>query len=198
VLLPDPPGFGANASLLAGPRTVTAIAELFGSWLADVGPTYLMGQSTGCVVAARIAATAGADIVGLALVGPVFDPESATVARGGRRLLRDRLREPWWLGPTELPEWLRNARALPTFLRSCLPERIEERLTGVRCPVVVVRGDRDPLSRHEWAVQLANGSERTLVTVPGGAHTFMAARPHALAESLSVGRFAQPWTGALG
>jgi pimeloyl-ACP methyl ester carboxylesterase len=195
VLLVEPPGFGANTSQLSGPRTITAVAEGFTSWLADVGPMYLLGQSTGCVIAARIAAMGGPDVIELALAGPVFDPGWATAARAARRLLRDGLREPWWLGPTELPEWLRNAGSLPTFLRSCLPERLDERLSTVHCPVVVVRGEQDPLSRHEWAMQLANGSHRTLVTVPGGSHTFMAARPHTLAESLSLGRFAQPWTG---
>ena len=65
-----------------------------------------------------------------------------------------------------------------------------EHLEDVRCPVVVTRGDRDPLSRHEWAASLTDRPRRTLVTVPGGGHTYMAADPAALATSLATGGFA--------
>jgi pimeloyl-ACP methyl ester carboxylesterase len=195
VLLVDPPGFGTNARALTGGATVSSVAERLRSWMSPLGPVLLLGQSTGCLLAARLAvARAGLDVRALALVGPVFDPTSATVARGGARLVVDGRSEPWWLAPSQLPEWVRNARALPGYVRSCLAESLEDDLASVGCPVVVVRGDRDPLSRHEWAARLADRPGRTLVVVPGGGHTYMAGRPAALADSLATGRFGETVT----
>jgi len=195
VLLVDPPGFGSNSGVLQGPVSVASVAECLRSWLRDQGPVLLVGQSTGCLVAAALARRrpseedGGVDVRAVALVGPVFDPARATVAKAGARLLADGSAEPWWLGPSEAPEWIRNARQLPGYLRSCLRERLDEHLDQVACDVVIVRGDRDPLSRHEWVAGLVDRPSRTLVTVPGGAHTFMAKSPSAFAESLRVGRF---------
>jgi pimeloyl-ACP methyl ester carboxylesterase len=195
VHLVDPPGFGANSGVLEGPVTVAAVAECLGTWLEDQGPVLLVGQSTGCLPATALARRrpseerGGVDVRAVALVGPVFDPARATVAKAGARLLADGSAEPWWLGPSEAPEWIRNARALPGYLRSCLRERLEECLEEVSCEVLIVRGDRDPLSRHAWVAGLADRPSRTLVTVPGGAHTFMAKSPPAFAEALRVGRF---------
>jgi pimeloyl-ACP methyl ester carboxylesterase len=192
VLLVEPPGFGANADALSAVVTVSSVADRLRTWLTAMGPVLLVGQSTGCLVAARLARMpAGPDIRALALVSPVFDPASATLCRAGRRLVVDGRWEPWWLGPSELPEWVRNSRSLPSFLRSCLSESLDGHLDAVCCPIVFARGERDPLSRHEWAAQLAEGRGRTLVIVPGGSHTYMAARPAALADSLEVGRFVE-------
>jgi pimeloyl-ACP methyl ester carboxylesterase len=192
VLLVEPPGFGANADVLPASVTVPLVADRLRPWLSAMGPVLLLGQSTGCLVAARLArAAAGLEIGALAVVSPVFDPASATLGRAARGLLVDGMWEPWWLGPMELPEWVRNARALPTFLRSCLSESLEEHLDTARCPVVIVRGGLDPLSRHEWVARLGDNQQRTLVSVPGGSHTFIAARPAVLADSLAVGRFGE-------
>jgi pimeloyl-ACP methyl ester carboxylesterase len=133
---------------------------------------------------------AGLDVTALALAGPVFDPERASFADAARGLVLDGLREPWWLGPVEVPEWIGNAQVLPRYLRSCLDEQPAQHLEAVRCPVVITRGDRDPLCRHCWAARLAAAPGRTLVTVPGGSHTYMAARPEAFATSLVAGGFA--------
>jgi pimeloyl-ACP methyl ester carboxylesterase len=191
VLLVDPPGFGPNASALDGPATVPAVADRLVSWLAELGPIWLVGQSTGCALAARLArCDAGLDVAAAALSGPVFDPERATVVDAARGLVLDGVREPWWLGPIEVPEWVGNARVLPRYLRSCLDEPLAQHLEAVRCPVVITRGDRDPLCRHSWAAQLAAAPGRTLVTVPGGSHTYMAAQPEAFATSLIAGGFA--------
>jgi pimeloyl-ACP methyl ester carboxylesterase len=195
VLLVDPPGFGANRSLARRSPTVAQAAEVVQAWLTGRGPIALIGQSTGCLLATRLARRyTGLDARILALVGPVFDPVRRGVARAGGALARDGLREPWWLGPLELPEWLRQASALPPYLKSCLADPIEDHLADVRCPVLIVRGDKDPLSRHTWAAELARGPQRAdassiLITVPGGSHTFMAARPEALADALLVGGY---------
>jgi pimeloyl-ACP methyl ester carboxylesterase len=190
VLLVDPPGFGANAASLTGGVTVSSVAAELQGWLSELGPVLLLGQSTGCLLAAHLAGVSlGLDVRGLALVGPVFDPAAATVGRAGLRLVVDGRWEPWWLGPSEVPEWVRNARRLPGYLRSCLSESLEGCLDAVTCPVVVARGDRDPLSRHEWAARLTEAPRRVLVTVPGGSHTYMAGRPVLLADSLDVGHF---------
>jgi len=192
VLLVDPPGFGVNKRSISGSVTASAVADVLARWLADLGPSLLVGQSTGCLISARVASgvDVSVDMVrALALVGPVFDPQRASIRSAGLALVRDGLREPWWLGPREAPEWASNAVRLPSFLKSCLAERLAEQLAMVRCPVAVIRGDRDRMSRHAWAAGLAEGPDRTLVTVPGGAHTFMAGAPAALTEALEIAGF---------
>jgi pimeloyl-ACP methyl ester carboxylesterase len=191
VLLVEPPGFGANARALPGPVTVARVADALVPWLATLGPVLLVGQSTGCLLAARMARSSlGLDVEAVALVSPVFDPARASLPSAAGRLLLDGRNEPWWLAPVEAPEWARNARGLPGYLLSCLREPLDEHLDDVRCPVVVTRGERDSLSRHEWAASLTDRPHRTLVTVPGGGHTYMAADPAALPDSLAGGHFA--------
>ena len=191
VLLVEPPGFGANAGALPGRVTLGRVADALAPWLATLGPVLLVGQSTGCLLAARVArGSVGLEVEELGLVSPTFDPARASLPGTAGRLLLDGRHEPWWLGPVEVPEWARNARGLPRYLLSCLREPLEEHLDDVRCPVVVTRGDRDPLSRHEWVASLTDRPHRTLVTVPGGGHTYMAANPVALAASLAAGGFA--------
>jgi pimeloyl-ACP methyl ester carboxylesterase len=196
VHLVDPPGFGMNREALPARVTVATAVDVLRPWLADLGPTLLVGQSTGCLLAARAAdPDYELDIGALALVSPVFAPTTATVIDAARLLALDGVREPWWLGPSELPEWLRNLRGLPRYLRSCLAEQLDRRLDALRCPVLIVRGERDRLCPHDWATELANAAGRVLVTVPGGAHTYMAAEPTAFADSLAVGGFGTPWPG---
>jgi pimeloyl-ACP methyl ester carboxylesterase len=189
VHLVEPPGFGANRSTIRGSVTVAAVVAVLREWLAHFGPVVLVGQSTGCVPAARLARDdSRLDIRGLALTGPVFAP-SATASRAMAGLARDAVREPWWLGPVEVPEWLGNARAMRSYLKSCLPEPLDRHLDAGSCPVIIARGENDPMCEHVWAARLADAPRRTLVTVPGGSHTYMAGRPDALAESLIAGGF---------
>ena len=192
VLLVDPPGFGVNAYVLQERAAVADVAGALVPWLDSLGPVLLVGQSTGCLLAALAARrTVGLDVRALALVSPTFDPRRRSLLGAAAGLLRDGPNEPWWLGPTQLHEWVRNARVLPPYLVSCLREPLAGHLADVGCPVVVTRGDRDPLSRHEWVSSLTDRPGRTLVTVPGGGHTYLAADPAALATSLAAGHFAE-------
>jgi pimeloyl-ACP methyl ester carboxylesterase len=188
VMLVEPPGFGANAAALPTTPTVASVTARLRDWLTSQGTVCLLGQSTGCLLASRLArADQHLDVRDVVLVSPVFDPAISTPVPIGGGFLRNAPREPWWLGPLEVPEWIRNARALPGYFRSCLAESVDEHVDAARCPVLVVRGERDPMSRHEWTARLADAPGRRLVIVPGGSHTFMAARPEALADALVTG-----------
>jgi pimeloyl-ACP methyl ester carboxylesterase len=180
VLLVEPPGFG---SPLRATPTVESVSDALLPWLRGLGPVSLVGQSTGCLLAARLAPRA--EVPDLALVGPVVDPAKRSLAGIGGAWLKDGRNEPPRLVLLEAPEWVRHARGLWPYLRSCLATALEDQLREVTCPVTVVRGDRDPLSSQQWAAQLADGPGRRLVVVPGGAHTFMLDRPGLMADALS-------------
>jgi pimeloyl-ACP methyl ester carboxylesterase len=69
------------------------------------------------------------------------------------------------------------------------PDRIEQRLAGVPVPVTVVRGTRDRLCPHDWALQVCAAAARgRLVEVPGAAHMTVQTHPEAVAALLRCDR----------
>jgi pimeloyl-ACP methyl ester carboxylesterase len=73
------------------------------------------------------------------------------------------------------------------------PEAVREQLAGlcrnVHCPVLVLSGDQDAIAPHEWAIELAERTNGTLVTLEGAGHL-----PHArdpVQVNLLLRRFAE-------
>jgi len=64
-----------------------------------------------------------------------------------------------------------------------LRDRMENRLPKVIAPVLVVRGDRDPIVSESWAEQVARlAPQGRLIVVPGAAHTMNHYRVEQLAQ----------------
>jgi pimeloyl-ACP methyl ester carboxylesterase len=59
----------------------------------------------------------------------------------------------------------------------CPTERFAETCSRVRCPVLVIHGERDRLRPHAQGAALAAATSGTLVTVEGGGHLPMARDP---------------------
>ena len=183
VWLVDPPGFGGSDQPV-GPVSVAAAAAGLVGWLAELRQpvSRLLGQSTGCLVAAVMAGRS--PVQRLVLCSPVIDPTQRSLARFVASAVRDAPRESPRLAVEEIPQWWQDRRRLWPYLRSCLGTALEPLLDPVTADVTVVRGERDPLSRHTWAAELAERSGGSLVTVPGGSHTFMYTRPDLLVRAL--------------
>ena len=49
-------------------------------------------------------------------------------------------------------------------------ETAEELVGRIRCPVLVIQGDKDAIVPHSWGARLANLTGGTLVTIQGGGH----------------------------
>ncbi len=185
VLLFNGPGFGGSDPVSRW-STVGVVAEAVRRFLQDLGQPVaaLVGQSTGCLVAARVArAFPSASLV---LVSPVVDPVQRSLLKFGAAWLRDGQRERAGLLAVEAPEWWRGRRQLRPLLKSCLSSSLDELLEDRPNPVTVVRGGSDPMARHEWVVGLADRPGGRIVVVPGGSHAFMFRRPDLLYRAVSA------------
>jgi pimeloyl-ACP methyl ester carboxylesterase len=173
------PGMGlaepvASLDALAA-RLVRALGE---------GPVVLVGHSQSCQVVA--AAAADPRVVSVVLLGPTTDPRMRSPVVLTWRWLVTVAREPWWQVPLVLAQWWRTGpRAMRALWRRTAPDRIDERLAGVAVPVTVVRGTRDRLCPHDWAVRLSTAAPAgRLVEIPGAAHMTVQTHPDAVAAVL--------------
>jgi pimeloyl-ACP methyl ester carboxylesterase len=173
------PGMG-----LPGP--VPPLEELARRLLAEVGegPVVLAGHSQSC----QVVAVAARDprVVAVLLFGPTTDPRLRSAAGLAGRWLGTAWAESWWQLPLVLAQWWHTGpRAMVALWRSAAPDRIDSRLRDVRVPVVVVRGTRDRLCPHDWAVRLAGAAPRgRLVELPGAAHMTVQTHPDEVAGVL--------------
>ena len=170
---PDMPGFGRSN----GPREaldIPALAAALAAWLRARGMTgaVLVGNSLGCQVITELAATEPSLARALVLAGPTFDPGRRSTPALMARLALDATRERLSLIPAQAADLARAGigRGWRTY-RHALAHRIETTLPGLRMPVLVVRGTRDPLVSHRWTDAIARGLARgSLVEIAGAPH----------------------------
>jgi pimeloyl-ACP methyl ester carboxylesterase len=151
------------------------------------GPVVLVGHSQSCQVVA--AAAVDPRVVAVVLLGPTTDPRMRPPVVLAWRWLRTVAGERWWQAPLVVVQWWRTGpRAMRALWRATAPDRIERRLAGVTVPVTVVRGTRDRLCPHDWAVQVCAAAPRgRLVEIPGAAHMTVQTHPAAVAAALEAG-----------
>ncbi|MBO1752645.1 alpha/beta hydrolase [Actinotalea sp. BY-33] len=199
VLAPDLPGFG-RSELPARPfavedhaRVLAVVLEQLGATAS--GPVVLLGHSMGCQVAVELAARRPDLVDRLLLVGPVAEPAARSAVRQAWRLLRDAPREPWSANSIMVSDWLRTgprwyAGTLPTMLGY----RLEDRLLEVAVPVLLVRGEHDPVCPPRYLTDLAervrdaSGAPVPVVEVPGEGHIAMYRHPALVAALCLPGR----------
>jgi pimeloyl-ACP methyl ester carboxylesterase len=106
------------------------------------------------------------------------------------RWLRTAAHEPWWQVPLVVAQWWRTGpRAMRALWRVTAPDRIDERLTDVGVPVVVVRGTRDRLCPGDWAARVAAAAPKgRLAEIDGAAHMTVLTHPDAVAGLLRDAR----------
>ncbi len=184
----DLPGFG-SAPRPARELTIEAGADLLSAFLDAhvVGGVILVGHSMGSQFAVETATMRPDRVAALALVGPVVDRRARAPWQQGMRLSRDALRESptanWIVGT----DYVRSGfRWYLTELPVMLEYRTERRLPLVAAPVLVLRGERDPIAPHGWAVELARCAvDGRLVTIPGAAHVVQWTASSAVATVLA-------------
>jgi pimeloyl-ACP methyl ester carboxylesterase len=170
--LVDLPGFGASP-IPPGPWGTKDYAEAMAEWLATLPPgrKIWVGHSFGCRVGLQLAARHPGAVDALFLIAAAGLPPrrslAARVKRWPRRIAfrmmrtltpegpaRDRLRERY--GSSDY----RNAGAMRPVLVKAVNEDLTEVARAIRCPVVLVHGDRDAESPPEIA-------ERFHTLIPG-------------------------------
>jgi 2-hydroxy-6-oxonona-2,4-dienedioate hydrolase len=184
VHLPDLPGYGRTPHErddLGPPELADALAD----WVRalPLGPAAFVGNSAGCQTLVHLAVRHHNLVDRLVLQGPTTDPEARTRRQQAARL--------WFDGTLEHPTLTAvqfvgarqaGTRRLRRSFRRLLEDRPEDLLSEVTHPVLVVRGNRDPVVPQRWAERVAElAPDDQLATVPGGAHTLVYSRPRQLA-----------------
>lgn len=185
VLVPDLPGFGASPrpdeplDIEDHARVVVDLVRREG-WAV---PPVLVGHSMGAQVVTEVAAQAPGLAAGVVLIGPVAEPGKRSVLRQGWRLLRDTRHETARANWLVMTDYLRTG---PRWYTATLPHMLdyplEDRIADVHEPVLLVRGEHDPIAPPEYLERLAGRARHARVDqVPGEGHVVMMRRPRAAA-----------------
>lgn len=187
VLSFDLPGFGSTRKPDHA-MSVEDYATVIGEKLAAlaVGPVIAIGHSMGSQFAVELARKHPDAVSNVVLIGPVVDADRRTLIAQAWGLFRD--------GPLERPAtqvmvlhsyvrcgvlwFLKAAKAMrdyPTHLR----------ITDLAQPLLVIRGELDPIAKAEWCdwlrQQVPGGQ---LITVPGRRHNVAHSDPAATAATI--------------
>ena len=180
----DLPGFG-KSDKPARVLDVPALAAAVLAWMDAAGlpDAHLLGNSFGCQVIAEVACRAPGRIRSLVLTGPALDPAIRNWWQPVWRLALDAVFEPSLIGPVIYDFWeMGPARVLRTF-GVCLGDRIEDKLTCLRMPALLVRGERDFIARAGWLEHMARLLPQARVhTLPGAPHAVAWSEPEQVAR----------------
>jgi 2-hydroxy-6-oxonona-2,4-dienedioate hydrolase len=187
VFVPDLPGWGKSEKpphALTVPQAADALAK----WMRQLGLTdgCLIGNSLGCQFIIDLAVRYP-ELVGRAvLVGPTCDPAARSMFRQALRGTRDLFREPLSYWPLLMRDYLvaGPVRTLVT-LRHAVEDPVFEKLPRLTAPVLVVRGDRDPIAPESWVKEMVSRLPHgRLKVIPGAAHVANYTAPEALAAAV--------------
>ena len=180
---PDFPGFGRSGR----PKPALRLPELADGLVARLDAAgldrpVLLANSLGCQVVVDLALRHPARLSCAILVGPTGDPEAAGLPGMVGRLLLDVPREPLSALPLQAFDYLtagplRNLRTAREMVR----DPFVAKLPFVPHPVLVVRGERDPIAPQRWVAEVADLLPRgEVAVVPGAAHIVNYSHPEAL------------------
>jgi pimeloyl-ACP methyl ester carboxylesterase len=187
----DLPGFGRNPRpdrLLSVEEHAALIAERLRRLRreAGLGPVVVVGHSMGAQFAVELARIAPSDVSGLVLIGPVVDVQHPTLVQQAMGLARD-----WPLEPpaTQLMAGFDYLRCgVRWFLAESLAMRdyrIHPRIVGVQHPVLVVRGEHDPIAGRAWCEWLAGRArDGSFAEVAGRRHNLPHSDPAATSAAI--------------
>jgi pimeloyl-ACP methyl ester carboxylesterase len=185
----DLPGFGPTPR----PRVALGVedhAALVADRLrrAGVGPAVVLGHSMGAQFAVELARQDPAAVDRLVLVGPVVDSRKPTLTAQALSLARDSPLEPPATQAMVTFDYFRCG--IPWFMSQALAMRdypIERAIADVAQPVLVVRGEHDPIADARWVERLAGRApDGRTATIPGYRHNVVHSGPEATAAVVTA------------
>ena len=183
--VPDLPGFG-QSDKPDHVLTVPELANALAAWVRAAGParaTYV-ANSLGCQTVLDFAIRYPDLIERAVLVGPTVDPQARGVLRQIGRGLLDMLREPVRYWPLLVKDyWTAGTIRTLKTLHYGVQDPVVDKLPCVPVPVLVVRGERDPIAPQRWVEEMCRRLPRGRVAViPGVAHVANYTAPDELAR----------------
>ena len=183
--IPDLPGHGYSEKPRR-PFGIPELADALAGYLdsVDVPRAVVLGNSTGCLVAAEFAHRYPERTERAILVSPAGGRHNRPLARGVLQLARDGLREPPSLAAIAIPDYVRyglfnSLRAFQGMIRYPTAER----LSHVPVPFLTIIGSRDPLvSEQQMTRLLRSPAEMHLMCHFDAAHAINFSHPEALAR----------------
>jgi pimeloyl-ACP methyl ester carboxylesterase len=174
VFAPDLPGFGMSDQPIH-PLDIPGLADALRRWLLDnqLAPAIVIGVSFGCQVAVDLAARHPATVDRLVLAGPTVDPDARTTGRLAIRWARNAPRSSLRLAPTIVHDFIDAGlwRTVRT-LRQALEDPVEDKLSEIEAPTLVVRPERDHLVPEAWAKRVAKLiPDSELAVLPRAGHS---------------------------
>ncbi len=183
----DLPGFAG----LPKPSTdldVPAMAQGLGRVIDSLGvaPVVLVGHSMGTQWVVEASLQRPDLVTDVVIMGPVADVAHRSMLAQSAALAVDTLGEPPGVNAIVLTDYLRcGVPWYLTQLRHMLAYRLEERVPDLPCPLLVVRGSRDPIAGLEWCRRLRDAAPAgRLVQIPGGFHVAQHSAPRAVASAI--------------
>lgn len=187
VYAPDLPGHGWSRA----PRRTLDIPQLADALIAwmnakRIDAACLVGNSMGCQIAVDAAMRYPHRIDRLVLIGPTVDPPARRAAEMIWRFLRGAAHERISLSLVLARDYARMGRRLISEFRYLRHDYIEDKLSDVRAPVMLVRGEKDTIATQDWVEELARLARTERVTViPQGGHAVNYSAPERLVEAIT-------------
>jgi 2-hydroxy-6-oxonona-2,4-dienedioate hydrolase len=165
---------------------IEELADSLARWiqLAVRTPVVVIGVSLGAQVAAAVARRHSELCAAAVLASPIVEPSRRTWPRQLMRWQAEQATQSMRLKGIQVADYAACGprRPLHTFTHA-MRYRIEDAVPEIECPVLVVRGTRDPLVSHEWAAELASRArDGELAVIPGGVHAMTYENPVELAR----------------
>ena len=169
----DLPGFGHSSKpphALALPR----LAELLASWMSRMRleRAPMVGNSFGCQLIAEFGLRYPDRLDRAVLQGPAIDRYARTALRQFARFSLDLPRERVFEYFINAHDYWRTGlhRGWETF-QIALEDRIEDKLPRLAMPVLIVRGQHDPIVSQRWVEELRAKLPNGRLVITRGAHT---------------------------
>jgi pimeloyl-ACP methyl ester carboxylesterase len=195
--VPDLPGHGYSEKP-GRPLNIPELAEALAGYLDSVGVprAVILGNSSGCLVAAEFAHRYPDRTERAVLVSPAGGRHNRPLVRGMMQLARDGLREPPSLARIAVPDYVRFGLldSIQAFRRMTRYPTLE-RLSHVPVPFLAVIGSRDPLvSESQMDMILRSPADVDVVRHVDAAHAINFSHPETLARIVDAYLRGEPLT----
>lgn len=185
----DLPGFGKSArpgrQLQVGDFASFVSSVLSAEGVSSYVP---VGHSMGTQFAVELALREPDRVAGAVLMGPVVETGRKSVTRQSLALALDSMfSESPSCNAVVFTDYVRaGLRWYLTELPVMMAYPLEDRLSGVHQPVLVLRGTKDPIARRSWCHKLASVAQQgTVAEILGQGHVFQHTAPATAAQAIN-------------